>query len=146
MVIMTPDDLHEFLDQDFPQLRGFGHDFVVEEVFAMGCRTRLGYHERHIRPGGTLSGPAMFTLADVTMYVAILAQIGPSALTVTTNLTMNFLRKPAQRDMLAVCTLLKLGKRLAICEARLYSDGSDALIAHATGTYSIPQPSLEKVL
>jgi uncharacterized protein (TIGR00369 family) len=99
---------------------------------------KMDYHERHIRPGGTLSGPAMMALADLGLYVAILAQIGPVALAVTTNLSFNFLRKPEQRDLFAECRLLKLGKRLAVGEVLMRSEGRDELVCHATGTYSIP--------
>ncbi len=101
----------------------------------------MEYHERHIRPGGTLSGPAMMTLADLALYVAILAQIGPVALAVTTNLAFNFLRKPAQKALLADCRILKLGKRLAVGEVFLMSEGDDEVVCQATGTYSIPDRS-----
>jgi uncharacterized protein (TIGR00369 family) len=102
---------------------------------------RLAYHERHLRPGGTISGPAMMALADLTLYVAILANIGPVGLAVTTNLAFNFLRKPGRSDLLAECRLLKLGKRLAMGEVKIRSDGEPEIVCHATGTYSIPQPS-----
>jgi uncharacterized protein (TIGR00369 family) len=102
---------------------------------------RMAYHDRHIRPGGTLSGPSIMTLADLALYVAILAQIGPVALAVTTNLSFNFLRKPAQGDLIAECRLLKLGKRLAVGEVVLRSDGETDIACHATGTYSIPDRS-----
>jgi uncharacterized protein (TIGR00369 family) len=98
----------------------------------------MDYHERHIRPGGTLSGPSMMALADLGLYVVILAHIGPVALAVTTNLAFNFLRKPGQRDLIAECRLLKLGKRLAVGEVSMFSEGSTDLVCHATGTYSIP--------
>jgi uncharacterized protein (TIGR00369 family) len=99
---------------------------------------RMEYHERHIRPGGTISGPAMMALADLALYVAILAHIGPVALAVTTNLNFNFLRKPEQRALIADCRLLKLGKRLAVGNVSIYSEGSPEVVCHATGTYSIP--------
>jgi uncharacterized protein (TIGR00369 family) len=98
----------------------------------------MDYHERHVRPGGTLSGPAMMTLADLALYVAILGQIGPVALAVTTNLNFNFMRKPAQRALLAECRLLKLGQRLAVGDVAIRSEGEDTLVCHATGTYAIP--------
>ncbi|MDP3546117.1 MAG: PaaI family thioesterase, partial [Phreatobacter sp.] len=94
---------------------------------------------RQLLPGGTISGPTMMTLADTGLYVAILASIGPVALAVTTNLNINFLRKPDQRDLLAECRLVKLGKRLAVGEVSIWSEGDEEeLVAHATGTYSIP--------
>jgi len=110
----------------------------VEEAGPLSACLRMSYHERHIRPGGTLSGPSIMTLADLALYVAILAQIGPVALAVTTSLSFNFLRKPAQRDLIAECGLLKLGRRLAVGEASIRSDGGSEIVCRATGTYSIP--------
>jgi acyl-coenzyme A thioesterase PaaI-like protein len=91
-----------------------------------------------LRPGGTISGPSMFALADVALYVAILAQIGPVGLAVTTNMNINFLRKPPPRDLIGETRLIKLGKRLAVGEVALYSVGDPEMVAHATGAYSIP--------
>jgi uncharacterized protein (TIGR00369 family) len=135
---MTVDELEAFLDREFPQIHLGGRTYHVEAVGPLSSRLRMDYHERHIRPGGTLSGPSMMSLADLALYVAILAQIGPVALAVTTNLSFNFLRKPAQKALLADCRLLKLGKRLAVGEVALYSDGEAEVVCHATGTYSIP--------
>jgi len=133
-------EINDFLLREFPQLGIAGPEpsFIVEAVGPLSARMRLVFHERHVRPGGTLSGPAMFALADVTLYVAILAQIGPVGLTVTTNLNINFLRKPGPGDLIGECRLLKLGKRLAVGEVFLFSDGDGEAVAHATGTYSIP--------
>ena len=102
---------------------------------------RLPYHPANLRPGGTISGPAMFALADVGLYAVILAHIGPVGLAVTTNLNINFLNKPKPQALLAECTLLKLGKRLAIGDARVFGEDDNILVAHATGTYSIPPVS-----
>jgi acyl-coenzyme A thioesterase PaaI-like protein len=96
------------------------------------------YGEHLLRPGGTISAPAMFSLADVAMYAAVLASVGPVAHAVTTNLTINFLRKPNQRDMLCEARLLKFGKRLEVGEVALCSEGETELAAHATATYSLP--------
>ncbi|MCI0487690.1 MAG: PaaI family thioesterase [Blastocatellia bacterium] len=112
--------------------------FRVEKVDDGLAQVRLLYHERHLRPGGTISGPALMTLADTSMYIAVLAMIGPVALAVTTNLNINFLRKPAQADVIAEARLLKLGKRLAVGEVTMYSEGENDPVAHATVTYSIP--------
>jgi uncharacterized protein (TIGR00369 family) len=141
LIVMSVADIEAFLAREFPQITETG-DFIVEEVGEMSARMRLRYHDRHLRPGGTISGPSMFALADVGLYVAILAQIGPVALAVTTSLNINFLRMPEQRDLIAHCKLLKLGKRLAVGEASMMSVGSDSLVSHATATYSIP-PRLE---
>jgi uncharacterized protein (TIGR00369 family) len=135
---MTRDELAAFLDREFPQIHMGGQTYFVDEVGPLSARMRMTYHERHIRPGGTISGPAMMALADLALYVAILAHIGPVALAVTTSLNFNFLRKPEQRDLIAECRLLKLGKRLAVGDVSIYSEGSPDVVCHATGTYSIP--------
>src|SRR3954467_13921212 len=110
---MSAAEVTAFLDREFPQLLSGHGSFVIETVGPMTARVRLVYDERHLRPGGTLSGPSMFGLCDVSLYIAILAQIGPVALAVTTNLNINFLRRPQARDLLGECQLIKLGKRLA---------------------------------
>ena len=138
LVVMTREEVEAFLDREFPQIHLDGRIYHVEAVGPLWARMRMDYHERHIRPGGTLSGPAMMALADLVLYVAILAQIGPVALTVTTNLSFNFLRKPEQRSLVAECRLLKLGKRLAVGEVSITSEGGADVVCHATGTYSIP--------
>ncbi|MCB8820874.1 PaaI family thioesterase [Microvirga rosea] len=135
---MTREELSAFLDQEFPQIHHGGRTYHVEAVGPLWARLRMDYHERHIRPGGTLSGPSMMGLADLALYAAILAQIGPVALAVTTSLNFNFLRKPDQRALIADCRLLKLGKRLAVGEVSMVSEGSTDVVCHATGTYSIP--------
>jgi uncharacterized protein (TIGR00369 family) len=136
--IMTRNELTAFLDREFPQIHMGGQTYFVDEVGPLSARMRMTYHDRHIRPGGTISGPAMMALADLALYVAILAHIGPVALAVTTSLNFNFLRKPEQRDLIAECRLLKLGKRLAVGDVSIYSEGSPEVVCHATGTYSIP--------
>jgi len=135
---MTTEELSAFLDREFPQLHFGGQTYFVEEVGPLSARMRMDYHERHLRPGGTISGPSMMALADLALYAAILAHIGPVALAVTTSLNFNFLRKPEPRDMIADCRLLKLGKRLAVGEVSIFSEGSTEVVCHATGTYSIP--------
>ncbi|WP_136635373.1 PaaI family thioesterase [Pseudooceanicola onchidii] len=136
MPVMTAEDLTSFMEEAFPQVH---EDFQVEEVRDMGLRVRLKVTDKHLRPGGTVSGPAMFSLADVGVYLAILAQIGPKALAVTTNCSIDFMRKPAARtDLIADCTLLKLGKVLAVGDILMWSDGMESPVARATLTYSIP--------
>ena len=137
--VLTIDQMHAFLDEVFPQLGGKDNRaFIVEDISPMAARVRMAYHNRQLRPGGTISGPAMFTLADLSIYIAILGQIGPVGHCVTTSLNINFLAKPEPRDLIAYCHVLKIGKRLAIAEVSLFSEGSEDLVAHATGTYSIP--------
>ncbi|KGM47885.1 PaaI family thioesterase [Pseudooceanicola atlanticus] len=133
---MTKEDLEQFLVEVFPQVHA---DFGVEEVQDMFVRIRLKVGERHLRPGGTVSGPAMFSLADVSAYLAIMAMIGPKALAVTTNCSIDFMRKPVNHaDLIAECRLLKLGKVLAVSDALLFSEGMEQPVARATLTYSIP--------
>ena len=132
---LTAAELTEFLDEVFPQVRG---QMVIEEVAPLSARVRMPINDSHLRPGGTVSGPAMFTLADCSFYIAILAMIGREALTVTTTLTINFLRKPAEADLIAEARILKMGKLLATGDVTIRSDGQDAPVAHATVTYAIP--------
>ena len=133
---MDKAELASFLEAEFPQVRGeFGIDDVAEEALLV----RLHVQDKHLRPGGTVSGPAMFSLADVGMYLAVLARIGPQALTVTTNLSIDFMRKPeAGKDLIARAEVLKLGRSLAVGEVRICSEGSDKVVARAGVTYSIP--------
>lgn len=98
----------------------------------------IPYDAKMLRPGGTMSGPTMMMLADACMYAVILSEIGIVKLAVTTNLNINFLMKPEPRNLIAKGSMLKCGKRLAVMAVDLHSEGSDDLVAHATGTYSIP--------
>lgn len=136
--LMDVDAVTALIDREFPQIHHGGRSYFVEAVGPMTSRMRMRCHERHLRPGGTISGPAMFALADLAIYVAVLAHLGPVALAVTTSITINFLRKPKLRDLVAQCRLLKVGKRLAVAAVTITSDGSSAVVAHAVGTYSIP--------
>ena len=102
---------------------------------------RLPYHHRSTRPGGTISGPHMMMLADACMYAVVLGMIGQVKLAVTTNFNINFLRKPEATDLLAEGRIIKLGKRLAIMEVSIRAEATNELVAHATGTYSIPPDS-----
>jgi uncharacterized protein (TIGR00369 family) len=133
---MDKDALTQFLASDFSQVDGM---FTIESVAEMEAVIRLNVREEHLRPGGTVSGPSMFALADVSVYLAILAMIGPKALSVTTNCSIDFMRKPeAGRDLLCHVRLLKLGRVLAVGDCLLYSEGSDQAVARASLTYSIP--------
>jgi uncharacterized protein (TIGR00369 family) len=137
-VAMDVEALVSFLEREFPQINAEGMAFTVTDAGDGFATMRLDPTERHLRPGGTISGPTLFALADITAYVAILAQIGPVALAVTTNLNINFLRKPEHSPIDAKATLLKLGKRLAIVEIAMRTSVDGELVAHATATYSIP--------
>jgi uncharacterized protein (TIGR00369 family) len=136
---LTRKELIELLHAEFPEAAHAVGDYEIEDVWLGGARVRRRHHERSLRPGGTVSGPIMMALADFTMYVAVLSAVGWVPLAVTTNLTINFLKKPGPRDLLAEARLIKLGKRLAVGEVGLRSDGEDDLVAHVTSTYSIPR-------
>ncbi len=131
------EDIRAFLHAEFPQVWANG-SVEVEAVGPLTSRVRLNYHDRHLRPGGTISGPAMFTLADLALYVAILAALGPVGHAVTTHLSINFLHRPPPRDLVGEARLFKLGKRLAVGEVAIFSVGDPEMVAHATGGYSIP--------
>lgn len=137
--VMTEAELAAFLDREFGQVRG---EFAVEYLTEDGICMRLNVQDHHLRPGGTVSGPAMFSLADVGFYLAVLARIGPKALSVTTNASIDFMRKPAARtDILCQARILKLGRVLAVGDCLLWSEGQDAPVARANLTYSIPPKS-----
>lgn len=133
---MTAAQVAEFLAGEFPQVLG---DFVIDSITPATTVVRLRVAAHHLRPGGTVSGPSMFALADLSFYVAILARIGPVGLAVTTNASIDFLRKPAAGvDLVATSTLLKVGKVLAVGEAHLRNPGSPEIVARASMTYAIP--------
>ncbi|WP_299498801.1 PaaI family thioesterase [uncultured Roseobacter sp.] len=135
-VKMTAAEMSAFLDQVFEQVKG---EFTIEEVKPNRVRVRLNVQHRHLRPGGTVSGPAMFALADVSAYIVTMAMIGPEALAVTTNCSIDFMRKPAAGvDLIAEVQLLKLGKQLSVSDVLIYSEGMDAPVARASLTYAIP--------
>lgn len=128
--------LHSFLEQAFPQVNG---KYRVTHVAPMALTVSMTPDHSHLRPGGTISGPTLFALCDVGVYLAILAMIGPEALAVTTGASMDFMRKPeAGRDLIADVRLLKLGRRLAVGDVHIRSEGDEALVARSTMTYSIP--------
>jgi len=137
-VMMTVEELEHFFLAEFPHVFHPESGLAIEAVWERGCRVRQAFRQRSVRPGGTISGPTMMALADLAMYVAVLAAIGPVPLAVTINLNINFLRKAAPRDLLAEARLLKLGKRLATGEVTICSQGETEPVAHATSTYSIP--------
>ena len=139
---MTPEELTAYLDDVFPERDELWPPTHIDRLGVNEATLRMEFHSSLVRPGGTISGPAMFKLADYGIYVAILGMIGKVPLAVTTSLTINFLRKPLQRDLIADVRLLKLGKRLAVGDVLLRSDGSDDIVAQANGTYSIPPPDM----
>jgi len=136
---MTAEEIEALLKREFPQAFFPGSGLSIEKVGYGDVRVRRAYHEEHLRPGGTISGPTMMELADFAMYVAVFSAVGPQPLAVTTNLNINFLRKPAAADLIAEARLMKVGKRLAVGEVTILSAGQDEPVAHVTSTYSIPQ-------
>ena len=134
---MTAAELDTFLRTELPQMFNYD-DLTIEHADGQTCQMRQRLRQSMLRPGGTISGPTLMALADFAMYAVLLSAIG---LAVTTNLSINFLRKgqPGQ-DVLAAARLLKLGKRLAVGEVNLLSGTSPDPIAHAISTYSIPNP------
>ena len=138
--VMSAAEVKALLDREFSQVMSSGSAILIEDAWHGGCRVRRTFSEQSLRPGGTISGPTMMGLTDFAMYVAILASVGPVPLAVTTSLNINFLRKPAQRDLVAEARLIKLGTRLAVGEVEIYSDGEEEMVSHATATYSIPPP------
>jgi uncharacterized protein (TIGR00369 family) len=136
--VMTAEAVTEFLAREFPQMDEGGRAYHLVSVGPGEARMRLDPADRHLRPGGTVSGPAMFALADFAAYAAILAHIGPVALAVTTNLTINFLRMPPPGSLVGDCRILKLGKRLAVTEVKIAPEQGGEIVAHATATYSLP--------
>ena len=133
---MSQQELTRFLTKVFPQV---SDDFTIEDVAddALSVRLHVGAH--NLRPGGTVSGPSMFALADVAIYLAILSRIGPEALAVTTNCSIDFMRKPAAgRDLIGEARLLKLGRTLAVGDVLIRNEGGGDPVARAGLTYSIP--------
>jgi uncharacterized protein (TIGR00369 family) len=135
--IMTAEAVAAFWDEHFPQLQ-HARDIVIVSIAPGEAVLRLEPAEQHLRPGGTVSGPALFLLADVAAYAALLAHIGPEPLLVTTNLNINFMRRSPPAPLLGVCRILKLGQRLGVVEVGISPEAGGDLVAHATATYAIP--------
>ena len=138
-VMMNAQQLTDFMREVFQQV---ADDFAVDHVGEGEVTMRLLTADRHLRPGGTISGPSMFALADVAAYLVTLSQIGPKALAVTTNCSIDFMRKPvAGVPLIAHARLLKLGKQLAVSDVMIFSEGSDKPVARASLTYALPPNS-----
>ena len=134
--LLTVDAVNTLLASAYPQLNEGHAYYEAIDIFPGGCTVRLNASERHLRPGGTVSGSSLFTLADIGGYVCVLSHAGPDALSVTTNLTINFMRKAPAGSIDGHCRILKLGKSLMVFDIDIMADGET--VAHATGTYSIP--------
>jgi uncharacterized protein (TIGR00369 family) len=136
--VLTTGEINEFLAEAYPQLNPEHRFYKAINIFPGGCTVRLNADERHLRPGGTVSGPSLFTLADVGGYVCALSHRGLDALSVTTNLNINFVRKAEAGQIDGHCRILKFGKSLMVFDIDIVAGPDRHTIAHATGTYSIP--------
>ena len=134
--LMSKVDLENFLEKEFPQVSS---NFKILNTKANSLSMLMHISDEHLRPGGTVSGPTMFLLADVSFYLATLSIIGPKSLTVTTNCSINFLRKPNISDLICETRVLKIGKTLSVGDVLIYSEGIKEPVAHASLTYSIPR-------
>tara|TARA_B110001452_G_scaffold239294_1_gene220256 strand:- start:158 stop:574 length:417 start_codon:yes stop_codon:yes gene_type:complete len=135
-LLMKKNDLETFLKVEFPQVR---KNFKILETKPNYLSMLMHISNEHLRPGGTVSGPTMFLLADVSFYLATLSMVGPKSLTVTTNCSINFLRKPAVSDLISEARVLKIGKTLSVGDVLIYSKDVEDPVAHATLTYAIPR-------
>ncbi|MBL8564895.1 MAG: PaaI family thioesterase [Hyphomicrobiaceae bacterium] len=132
-------DVSALIADHFPQVGPGGKLILIEHVGDRAARLRLPHALEHLRPGGTVSGPSMVMLADVAIYVAILATLGEGALqAVTTSLNINFLKRPAPGELVAVVKLIKVGRRLAVGECSIFDADESEMLAHATATYALP--------
>lgn len=134
---MTAAEVEAVIREALPMARM--SPFTVEEVSPGYARTRMSYADWMLRPGGSLAGPVLMLAADGAMYAAVMSHIGPEVMAVTANMNMNFLARPKPVDLISECKLLKLGRRLAVCEVSLYSEGEPReLVCHVTGSYALP--------
>ena len=134
--LMSKVDLENFLEKEFPQVSS---NFRILNIKPNSLSMLMHISDKHLRPGGTVSGPTMFLLADVSFYLATLSIIGPKSLTVTTNCSINFLRKPNISNLISESRVLKIGKTLSVGDVLIYSEGIKEPVAHASLTYSIPR-------
>ncbi len=133
---MDKQAITQFLATEFPHYTKMRIDDVGVDGTAT-IRHKIGRQE--LRPGGTVAGPVLMQMADVVIYVAILGKLGMIPLAVTTSLNMNFLRKPsADRDLIAECELIKVGRTLVVGEVNLFSEGDTQAVAHCVATYALP--------
>jgi uncharacterized protein (TIGR00369 family) len=134
---MNAAELGRLILEHFPQAKGYCD---IVQLTDETIELRMPFRDYYLRPGGTLSGPTLMSLADTAAYYLILSQLGPVVLAVTTSLNINFLRKPIAEDVTAAGRLLKLGRQLAVVEVSMRTVSAPEIVAHATVTYSIPPP------
>jgi uncharacterized protein (TIGR00369 family) len=133
--VIDAGEISDFLQEVFP---GAMDLFAIEAVGDMTARVRMLFSEQRLRPGGTISGPSLMTLADTGVWVALLAQIGRVALSVTSHLDIDFLRKADPGDVIGDVRLLKVGRKLAVGTVTMFSEHDARPVAHASVTYAIP--------
>jgi len=132
----TAKEVTSFLRSEFPQAFQEGRDYPIRSLEPGRIVLAMTSDERHVRPGGTVSGPAMVGLVDYAMYALLIAHHGPAArLSVTTGMQISFLRRPAPGTMICTLELLKHGRTLSVGDARIRVEGSDEVVAHAELTY-----------
>ena len=135
-LLMSKIEIEQFLKKEFPQV---SQSFEILTLDACSISMLMNITNEHLRPGGSVSGPTMFLLADVSFYLATLSLIGPKRLTVTTNCSINFLRKPSEENLISETRVLKIGKTLSVGDVLIYSKGNKNPVAHASLTYAIPK-------
>ncbi len=137
---LTTDEVNRLIDDTFPEIHAQGRRLRIVSVGKAQARVALSLDPSSLRPGGTVSGPTLFTLADFSIYAALLAHLGPKAIqAVTANLNITFLARPEPVDLFADARLIRIGRRLAYADVGLYSVGRPDMIAHATGSYALPK-------
>ena len=141
--VLSPADVSAFWDEHFPQIQK-ARDIEILSISKGAAQVRLVPGEQHLRPGNTVSGPTIVTLADVAAYATLLAHVGREPMIVTANLSVNFLSRASLEPLLASCRILKLGRKLAVVAVEVTKEGSGDLIAAVTATYSIPSPKTSR--
>jgi len=136
---LSPDEISELIEAQLPEARRDLGEFRILDCGGGQAKVQLPFEPRFTRPGGTISGPTMFTLADMTCYIAILSDTGVAGIdSVTTTLTINFLARPELTDLFCDCEVLRQGRRQAVCDLRIYSGNTRKLVAQASCTYAMP--------
>ena len=135
-ILMSKPELELFMKKEFSQV---SKNFKILDLDLGSISMKMNVLNEHLRPGDTISGPTMFLLADISFYLATLSLIGPKSLTVTTNCSINFLRKPNKHDLTSKERVLKIGKTLSVGDVLIYSLDKTKPVAHASLTYSIPK-------
>lgn len=137
MTALTAEQVQALIRMGVPMAEDI--DLRIDRLDADCALARVPFQAKLVRPGGTLSGPTIMSLADAAMYAVVLGRLGRVEMAVTANLNINFLAKPKPVDLLAQARILRLSRRQAVCEVSLYSAGNeDELVAHVTGTYALP--------